>query len=117
MWRVLLEVVHREMCAVQPMKGGIKPHVCKNLAVAGFVAVGCGAPAQFRLQAAHHCPCQHASLPPPLRPPQVDDAEWQRLANADFSTAAATASLALPERWVVGALHRTVADITAAHER
>ncbi|PRW33017.1 valyl-tRNA synthetase [Chlorella sorokiniana] len=48
---------------------------------------------------------------------KVDDAEWQRLASADFSTAAATASLALPERWVVSALHRTVADITAAHER
>lgn len=48
---------------------------------------------------------------------QVDDAEWQRLAGVDLSTAASTAGLALPERWVVSALHRTVRDITAAHER
>ena len=64
-----------------------------------------------------HRTLAHMLLPPLLSHCQVDDAEWQRLAAADFSSAAATASLALPERWVVGALHRTVADITAAHER
>lgn len=48
---------------------------------------------------------------------QVDDTEWQRLASADLSSAASTSGLALPERWVVSALHRTVKDITEAHER
>ena len=48
---------------------------------------------------------------------EADDAEWQRLATADLSSSAATAGLALPERWVVSALHRAVRDITAAHER
>ncbi|KAL4451165.1 hypothetical protein ABPG77_009237 [Micractinium sp. CCAP 211/92] len=48
---------------------------------------------------------------------KVDDAEWQRLAGVDLSSAASTSGLALPERWVVSSLHRTVRDITAAHER
>lgn len=55
-------------------------------------------------------------LLPPL-PPQVDDAEWQRLAGVDLGSAESTAGLALPERWVVSALHRTVRESTAAHER
>jgi valyl-tRNA synthetase len=57
---------------------------------------------------------RHAREPPG---PQVDDAEWQRLSSADYSSAAALSSLALPERWVVSTLHRTVADITAAQQR
>jgi valyl-tRNA synthetase len=48
---------------------------------------------------------------------KVDDAEWQRLAATDLSSADACANLALPERWVVSTLHRTVRDATAAHER
>lgn len=48
---------------------------------------------------------------------KVDEAEWARLASVDLSSAEAAAGLALPERWVVSALHRTARDITAAHER
>jgi valyl-tRNA synthetase len=48
---------------------------------------------------------------------KVDEGEWARLAAVDLSSAEAAAHLALPERWVVSALHRTVRDITAAHER
>ena len=55
---------------------------------------------------------------------KVDEAEWQRLAAVDLGAAAAAGSdsygaagLALSERWVVGALHAAVRDITAAHER
>lgn len=48
---------------------------------------------------------------------KVDDAEWQRLAGVDLGSAESTAGLALPERWVVSALHRTVRESTAAHER
>lgn len=52
-----------------------------------------------------------------LDPEKVDDAEWERLGGVDLSGAESTASLALPERWVVSALHAAVRDITAAHER
>ena len=48
---------------------------------------------------------------------KVDDAEWERLGGVDLSSADSTASLALPERWVVSALHAAVRDSTAAHER
>ncbi len=48
---------------------------------------------------------------------EVDEVEWQRLAAADLSSAAAVQGLALPERWIVSALHRAVRDSTAAHER
>ena len=67
------------------------------------------------LPSAHPATLPHPSAPAPRR--QVDDAEWQRLSGADLSSASSTAGLALPERWIVSALHRTVADITAAHER
>lgn len=74
-------------------------------------------------------PAQPSRAPPPTpvshlrsgplhsRPAQVDDAEWQRLAAADFSSPAALEALPVAERWVVSSLHATVEAITAAHER
>ena len=47
---------------------------------------------------------------------KVDDAEWARLAAADYSSAAALASLPLAERWVVSSLHKLVDKVTACQE-
>lgn len=46
---------------------------------------------------------------------QVDDAEWKRLAAADFSSPTLFEDLPLAERWVLSSLHSTTAAITAAH--
>lgn len=74
-------------------------------------------------------PAQPSRAPPPTpvshphsgplhsRAAQVDDAEWQRLAAADFSSPAALEALPVAERWVVSSLHATVEAITAAQER
>lgn len=37
---------------------------------------------------------------------QLDDTEWQDLAQADFSKAGSLTDLPLAERWVVSALHQ-----------
>jgi len=48
--------------------------------------------------------------------PKVDDATWQRLSAADYSSPAALASLPLTERWVVSSLHQLVDRVTACQE-
>ena len=37
--------------------------------------------------------------------PQVSDAEWEQLRDADFSSAASLSPLPLTERWIVSSLH------------
>jgi valyl-tRNA synthetase len=47
----------------------------------------------------------------------AEPGEWARLGGVEFSSPGATAALALPERWIVGAMHAAAAEMTAAHER
>ncbi len=48
----------------------------------------------------------------------ADEATWQALAAADYSTPGSAAALPLlSERWVVSALHEVVAKVTDKQER